>query len=83
MYVKNDRKGIEKSDVIVFRFKKFSLQDQKRHKKEAKKHLATKYAFARYALDASTIIRFTFVLFGWIFLIPGIIKKDHENCEEI
>lgn len=76
MYEKNDREGIEKSDVIVFRFKKFSLQDQQKHKKEAEKHLATKYAFARYVLDASVIIRFTFILFGWIFLIPGLVMRD-------
>lgn len=76
MYVKNDRKAIERSDGIVFRFKKFSPIDQKRHKEEAKKHLATKYAFARYALDASVIIRFAFILFGWVFLIPGLVVKD-------
>jgi hypothetical protein len=76
MYVKNNRKGIEKSDVIVFRFKKFSPTDQKRHKEEAEDHLATKYAFARYALDASIIIRFAFILFGWIFLIPVLIMKN-------
>jgi hypothetical protein len=76
MYVDNDREGIEKSDVIVFRFKNFSLQDQKRHKKAAKAHLDTGYAFARYVLDASIIIRFAFILFGWIFLIPGLIMKD-------
>lgn len=75
MYVNNDREGIEKSDGIVFRFKKFSLKDQKKHKEEARKHLATKYAFARYALDASVIIRFAFILFGWIFLIPGLVVK--------
>jgi len=76
MYVDNNREGIKKSDVIVFRFKKFSPKDQKKHKEEAEDHLATKYAFARYALDASVIIRFTFILFGWIFLIPGLIKRD-------
>jgi hypothetical protein len=75
MYVDNNRKGIEKSDGIVFRFKKFGPKDQKKHKEEADSHLATKYAFARYALDASVIIRFTFILFGWIFLIPGLIIK--------
>jgi len=75
-YVDNDREGLEKSDVIVFRFKKFSLQDQKRHQKAAKDHLATGYAFARYFLDASVIIRVAFILFGWIFLIPGLILGD-------
>jgi len=76
MYVDNDREGIEKSDVIVFRFKKFSLRDQQRHKTAAEKHLATKYAFARYFLDASVIIRAAFIMFGWIFLIPGLILGD-------
>ena len=75
-YVDNDRVGIEKSEVIVFRFKKFSEHDQKKHKKAAENHLATGYAFARYVLDASIIIRFAFILFGWIFLIPGLIMKN-------
>jgi hypothetical protein len=76
MYVSNARKGIKKSDIIVFRFKKFNEQDQKKHKEAAEGHLTTKYAFARYALDASRIIRFVFIMFGWIFLIPGLLLNN-------
>ena len=76
MYVDNNRKGLIKSEGIVFRFKRFGPEDQENHKEEADKHLATKYAFARYVLDASRIVRFTFILFGLIFLIPGLVMRN-------
>lgn len=72
-YVKNDREVIKKSYVIVFRFKKFDEDDQNKHRKTAEKHIDTGYAYARYALDASRIIRASFILFGWIFLLVGIL----------
>lgn len=72
MYVANDREGIKKSYVIVFRLKKFNEDDQNKHRKAAAGHIAIGYAYWRYALDASRIIRTAFILFGWIFLLVGI-----------
>jgi len=72
MYVDNNREGIQKSDVIVFRLKKFYKTDKENHVAAAAAHLETRYAYGRYILDAFRITLAVFILFGSIFFILGI-----------